>query len=125
MDLFVVNHYAVADLHDPGYFTNRSESSSDEHVTEDGVPESKSFVVNFRKETSVSTLDHEWKTKKFHPLLILFCFLRLSIVHFKIYFHHPTEIEDACHAHQCVEFHNDMIFVFYIFDGVRHFAKRF
>jgi len=59
MDLFVVNHYAVADLHDPGYFTNRSESSSNEHVTEDGVPESKSFVVNFRKETSVSTLDHE------------------------------------------------------------------
>ena len=47
MNLFVVYHDTVAYLHDPSDFADGGEASSDEHVAEDGVPESKSLVVNF------------------------------------------------------------------------------
>jgi len=47
MNLFVVYHHTVAYLHNPGDFANGGESSSDDHVAEDGVPENKSFVINF------------------------------------------------------------------------------
>ena len=80
MNLSVVYHHTVAYLHDPGHFTDGGEASSDEHVAEDSVPKSKSFVINFRKETSVSTLNDKRKSKKLHPLLIVFGFFRFTIV---------------------------------------------
>jgi len=112
MNLFVVYHYTVAHLHDPSYFTNGGETSSDKHVTEDGVPESKSFIINFWQETPISTLNYKRKRKKLHPFLVVFSFLRFTIILCKIDFGHPTEIKDTCNAYQCIELHDDVIFIF-------------
>lgn len=99
MNLFVIYHNTIATLHDPSDFTDCGEASSDEHVAEDSVPESKSFVVNFWHETPVGTLDDKRKSKKLHPFLIVFSFFRLSIILCKIDLGHPSEIEDTGYAY--------------------------
>jgi len=109
MNLSVVYHDTVAYLHDPGHFANGGKASSDEHVAKDGVPKSNSFVINFWKEASISTLNDKRKSKKLHQLLVASGFFRFTISLRKPNFIHPTEIEYASNAYQIPPSHDDFI----------------
>lgn len=123
MNLLVLYHSSVCNLHDPCHFSDCRESSTYEHVAPNGVPESNSFVVNFRHETSISTLEHKWNGQELHPFLILFGFFTFAIIPGKIDLTKPQDITNTYNTNKIIEFHDNLILRVNFFDEIlcRHF----